>query len=273
MTEFSRQIVLVTGASSGLGLHLTRAWFEAGATVVMVARDAEKLEAARTIVAGDVTEAPTRLLLESCDLTDRAAVERLLRNVAERCGRLDVLVNCAGVSARGTIADTPIAEFDRLWRLNVVGLLNAVQCALPLLHASRGVVVNIGSLAGKTAPRFVGPYAATKHAVAAISQQLRLETAADGVHVLHVCPGPIRRDDAGTRYDAQTTGLPAGAAKPGAGAKIKGLDPAELSKKILRAVAQRQLELIVPAKVRVLLILSAISARWGDWLLSRSTGG
>jgi NAD(P)-dependent dehydrogenase (short-subunit alcohol dehydrogenase family) len=270
MSFWSNKVVLITGASSGLGWHLARAWHEVGARVVLAARDAERLNQA----ANSLSPAPERCLAIPCDITRDDSVKNLIEQIQARFGRLDVLVNCAGASARGTIAETSLADFQKNWELNVLALVRCTQHAIPLLTASRGQIVNIGSLAGKLGARYVGPYAATKHAVSGLSQQLRLELEPAGIHVLHVCPGPIRREDKTPRYAAATMEkLPETAHQPGAGAKLNGIDPAWLAKKIVTATEQRKRELVVPWKANILLLIGTISSRLGDWLLKKMTGG
>jgi len=270
MSYWSDKVVLITGASSGLGLHLARAWFQAGARVVLVARDAERLRAAANSLSPD----SERCLAIPCDVTQDEAVKKLIEQVQSRYGRLDVLVNCAGASTRGKIAETKLAEFQWNWDLNVLAMVRCIQATLPMLTATRGHIVNIGSLAGKVGARYVGPYSATKHAVTGLSQQLRLELEPAGVHVLHVCPGPIRDERTASRYDSETMEkLPAAAHQPGAGAKIRGIDPVWLAKKIVTATERRKRELIVPWKANILLLAGVISTRLGDWLLKKMTGG
>lgn len=268
MSYWTDKVVMITGASSGLGLHLARAWAEQGAKLVMVARDAARLQEA----AQSINVEGLQVNLISCDITNDADVAKMMQDLF--FPRLDVLVNCAGASARGTIAETKLADFDRNWELNVLALVRCTQAALPLLTESRGHIVNIGSLSGKLGARYVGPYSATKHAVTGLSQQLRLELEPAGVHVLHVCPGPIRCEDSSPRYAAATMEkLPDAAHKPGAGAKIRGLDPAWLARKIVHATEKRQRELVVPWKANLLITLGTISTRLGDWLLKKMTGG
>jgi len=126
-------------------------------------------------------------------------------------------------------------------------------------------------LASKSAARFLGGYPATKFAVAAYSQQLRLELAEDGVHVLLVCPGPIARPDAGARYDDVAHDLPAAARQPGGGVKVRGLDPDDLARRILHACQRRSPELVVPARARWLFAIQQLWPRLGDWILRRKT--
>jgi hypothetical protein len=91
------------------------------------------------------------------------------------------------------------------------------------------------------------------------------------VHTLLVCPGPIQRDDAGRRYAEQSANLPASAAEPGGGAKLKGIEPQRLATLIVRACERRQAELVVPWWIRILVALGQLSPRLGDWIVGRMT--
>jgi short-subunit dehydrogenase len=139
------------------------------------------------------------------------------------------------------------------------------------LLQSRGHVVHISTLAGKTASRYLGAYPASKFPLTAYSQQLRLELGPQGLHSLLVCPGPIRRDDAGTRYDQLAADLPAETRKPGGGVKLKGIDPDWLARRILTACERRQAELIVPARAKLLFAIAQLWPAVGDWIVMRMT--
>ena len=141
------------------------------------------------------------------DITEQDQVDALFAQTLDRFGRLDVLVNNAGRSMRGKLADTTPEQFRDLMELNLLALVRCTRAALPHLLAQRGHVVNIGSLASKSAARWVGAYPATKFAVAAYTQQLRLELTPEGLHVLLVCPGPIARAGAWVCRDGGS-GLP-----------------------------------------------------------------
>lgn len=261
------KICLVTGGSAGLGLALAGAWARQGARVVLAARRQEPLEQA----AAELRRLGSEVLTVVADVTCQKDVDRLLATVADRYGQLDLLCNCAGQSARRAILDTTTDDFQQLLEVNLLATVRTTRAAAEMLIASCGHVVNIGSLASKVAPRFLGAYPASKFAVAAYSQQLRLELAPHGLHVLLVCPGPIARDEQTPRYASQSQNLPAEAQRPGGGAKLKQIDPRELAEKILNACQGRRAELIVPGKARLLFVLSQLSPRLGDWLLRRST--
>jgi short-subunit dehydrogenase len=183
------------------------------------------------------------------------------------------LCNNAGLSARSAALDTTPEGFQSLLDVNFIATVRTTRAFASSLIMQRGHLVNIGSLASKVAPRFMGGYPASKHAVAAYSQQLRLELGPEGLHVLLVCPGPIRRSGAGSRYAKQSEDLPEEARQPGAGAKLRGIDPGWLAEKILVACERRKLELVAPGKVRLLLALSQLTPRLGDWLLRKATSG
>jgi len=261
------KVVVVTGGSSGLGRVIAEAFAAAGAKVVIaglepdaVQRAAAEIGAAR----GDVLGIPA-------DVTRQEDVDRLFARALERFGRLDVLVNCAGRSMRGKLIDTTPEQFRELMELNLLATVRCTRAAVPHLLKQRGHVVNIGSLAAKSAARWVGAYPATKHAVAGYSQQLRLELGPEGLHVLLVCPGPIARKEPRLYPLEGLEDLPERARRPGAGIKLKGIPPEKLARAILRACERRRPELVMPAKARLLFAMSQLCPRLGDWIVRKST--
>jgi NAD(P)-dependent dehydrogenase (short-subunit alcohol dehydrogenase family) len=267
MSVRRHQIVLVTGGSGGLGLAIGRAFFAAGAEVVLAARGKDRLREA----AAATSTAERVCSWLAADVTRPDEAEALIGQVVQRHGGLDVLVNCAGRSTRGDIASVTAEQFAELLDVNFLSAVRCTRAALPHLLDRRGHIVNIGSLAAKTASPFLGAYPASKFPLAAYTQQLRLELGPKGLHALLVCPGPLRRDDAGRRYEAHANNVPAEALQPGGGAKLKGIDPDWLARRIVRACERREAELIVPARVRVLLAVSALWPTLGDWMVKKWT--
>ena len=261
MTYWKDKVAVVTGGSAGLGKELAHALVQSQASVAVVARNQERL-------ANACKELGPNTHGFAADVTDARQVEQLRADVINRFGKVDALFNCAGKSSRGAVVDTRPEEFQQLFELNFLSVVRCTQTFVPVLTSARGHVVNIGSLASKVASSYLGAYPASKHPVAAFSQQLRLELSGK-LHVLLVCPGPIARPDAGVRYDAAR--VPDNARKPGGGVKLRGIDPCKLSRRILAACASRQLELVVPAKARLLFVLAQISPRCGDWLIRKMT--
>lgn len=269
MNYWRNKNCLVTGASAGLGLAIARALASRGASVVMNARTQTTLNEA----VKNVNQAGGQAVAMPGDVTSQQDVDRMAQEIASRFGGLDFLCNCAGQSTRSAILETTPDDFQKLWEVNFLALVRMTRSFAPMLVERRGHLVNIGSLASKVAPRYYGGYPASKFAVAAYSQQLRLELGPQGLHVLLVCPGPIARKEGGQRYVETSTNLPASAQQPGGGAKLSLIDPDRLAQRILTACEKRQPELIIPGKVRLLLALGALSPKLGDWLLKKSTGG
>ena len=152
--------------------------------------------------------------------------------------------------------------------LNFFSVVRCTQLVLGHLQESGGHLINIGSLASKTAWPLVAPYTTSKFAMAAYTAQLRIEGPSN-VHYLLVCPGPLVREDAGERYADQSGELGSAAAKPGAGAPVKGVLPGQLAEKIIQACDRRKNELVVPWKSKLLFIVSQFSTRLGDAILKR----
>ncbi len=267
MSYWKNKVVLVTGGSSGLGRVIAEGYGRAGARVVIAALEAD-----------DVRRAADEMQADGCDtlgiqadITRQEDVDRLMAETLDHYGQLDVLVNNAGRSMRGKVLETTPEQFRELMELNLIALVRCTRAAAPHLLARRGHVVNIGSLAAKSAARWVGAYPATKHAVAAYSQQLRLELGAEGLHVLLVCPGPIKRDNPRLYPLEGLEDVPEAARRPGAGVRVKGIPPEWLADAILRACERRQPELVVPGKARLLFAISQLWPRLGDWLVKKNT--
>ncbi len=258
------QIVLVTGGSSGLGRIIAEEFRHVGAKLAIVALEKNDVERAATEIAPDV-------LPIHADITKQDDVDRVFETVQEHFGGLDCLVNNAGRSMRGKVLDTTPEQFQALFDLNVLGTIRCTRAAVPMLLKNRGHVVNIGSLAAKSAARYVGAYPVSKFAVAAYSQQLRLELGPQGLHVLLVCPGPIRRDDERLYPLEGLEGIPDEARAPGAGVKVGRIDPNRLARQILRCCERRQAELVVPWKAKLLFAVAQLSPSFGDWLVRKNS--
>lgn len=260
------KVALVTGGSTGLGKEIALAFAGRGAKVVIAARGRQALEQA----AAEIRRHDSDVLAVPTDVTVDEQVEALVAATLQQFGRLDVLVNNAGRSGRRAVLDVTPEELRQYMELNFYAAVRCTRAAAPHLLATRGHVVNIGSLASKVAPRYMGAYPASKFALAAYSQQLRLELGEQGLHVLLVCPGPLAHDarSYGVEHDPS---LPASAARPGGGAKTKLIDPRRLAEKIITACQRRRPELVVPAKARLLFALAQLWPSLGDYLLKKMT--
>jgi len=257
----------VTGGSRGLGRAIAAVFGDAGAKVVLVARGQQQLEQA----AAELSRLGHEVQAVAADITSQADVDRLFETVVEQHGGIDVLVNNAGRSDRGLAHETTPETFRELMELNLVALARCTRAAVPELLKRQGHLVNVSSLAGKSAARYLGAYPASKFAVSAYTQQLRLELSPQGLHVLLVCPGPIVRDEL-PDYVAETSDdLPPEARRPGGGVKTRAIDPELVAQRIVRACEQRRAELIIPRSARLLFTLMQLSPRLADYLVRLTT--
>ncbi|KQQ21912.1 oxidoreductase [Rathayibacter sp. Leaf299] len=190
----SGTVAVITGASSGIGRATARALAAEGASVALVARREDRLDELVSEIEG---LGGTALALPT-DITDRDRVEAAIATVVERFGRLDVLVNNAGLMLLGPVAETDVEEWERMIAINQLGLLYTTKAALPhLLRAAeddlRGVadIVNISSIAGRQAWGGFAAYAMTKFGVTGFSEALRQEVTKKNVRVGVLQPGAV----------------------------------------------------------------------------------
>ncbi len=270
----AKPVAIVTGGSAGLGLVIAKHFLADGYRVVIVGRDQARLDSAAESLERDTNMTGGQVLAISVDVANQDDAGRIAAETAATFGRVDVLVNCVGTSDRGLVEDLESDRLSMLFTQNVTSMLLCSQAVLPDLRRSSGTIVNIGSLASKVGAPYIGGYAAVKHALVGLTQQMRLELREDGVHVGIVCPGPIRRQDAGARYQAEVNEkLPADAAKPGGGAKVKGLDPDVVAAAVIKCVRKRLPEMILPRHMRLLIAVGNAFPGLGDWLLLKFTSG
>ena len=179
------QSILITGASSGIGEATAVYLAHKGFRVFAAARRKDKLEVLSGLGGGRITPL-------SLDVTDEASIASALETIREDGGDLFGLVNNAGVSVMGPFEEISLEEWRRQFETNVFGLVRLTQAVLPQMRkAGRGRIVNIGSITGRLAAPFQGPYAASKHAVEGLSDSLRREVQPHGVKVSVIRPGFI----------------------------------------------------------------------------------
>jgi len=245
-----RQIVLVTGCRSGFGLHIARDAAQAGHTVYAGLRDPATADALRAETQGlDVTPLP----LDVTDAAQRAAV--VARIVADH-GRIDALVNNAGVALGGPLELVDDDELRHVFEVNVFGLWALTRACLPTMRAAgRGRVINISSMSGRHALPFLGAYAASKFAVEGLSEAWRHELRHFGVDVVLVEPGAYRTDIFGRNRQIARHARDEGAYRPLA-ARIDELfartvartarDPREVSALVVKLLTTRRPALRYP---------------------------
>ncbi|WKL22579.1 SDR family NAD(P)-dependent oxidoreductase [Agrobacterium tumefaciens] len=178
----SGRVIMVSGASRGLGLAIAKRLHEAGFTVAAGARNP------------DAVDVKDRLSADRYDAEEAGSAEAWVEAVAERYGRIDGLVNCAGINPKVRVMDTGEDSLDQMWRINVKGPLRVTRAAIPhLVKTGQGRVINVASLAGRRVGSNVG-YAMTKFAVVALTHGIRQELWDSGVRATALCPGYIATD-------------------------------------------------------------------------------
>ena len=181
--------VIVTGASSGIGRAIAIEFAHRGAQLALAARNTEALDQLATSIraeGGIAISVPT-------DVTQSAAVAALVATTLEKLGRIDILVNNAGIGLHTPIADADANDVEALFRLNVLAAAAVIRAVIPTMRAQRsGMVINISSVAGRIVVPRIGYYSASKFALTAIGDALRLEEHHRGIRVMNVFPGTTR---------------------------------------------------------------------------------
>ena len=183
------KVAVVTGASSGIGETTARLLAKEGCNVVLAARREDRLIALAAELGERTVVAPT-------DVSDPAACAALVARTLERFGSLDILINNAGLGLYGSIAEGDPEDWRKMFDVNVLGVLYTTRAAVrQMLRQGAGDVLFVSSLAGRRVPRADGTvYAATKHAVNAIAEGLRMDVHEKGIRVLNVEPGLVRTE-------------------------------------------------------------------------------
>ena len=189
MSNIEGKVVVITGASSGLGEATARHLASQGASVFIGARRMDRLQ---TVVA-DIQRAGGQVAAKQVDVTKRREVDAFVQAAVTKFGRMDVLVNNAGLMALGPIDKALVDEWDRMVDINIKGVLYGIAAALPVFARQKGGhIINIASVAGHKVSMGGAVYCATKHAVRAISEGLRQEV--DGIRTTIISPGAVQSE-------------------------------------------------------------------------------
>ncbi|KAM2004792.1 hypothetical protein FF1_000250 [Malus domestica] len=185
MEVYGQQVVLLTGCSEGgIGHALARAFAAEGCVVVATSRSVRSM--------ADL-EGDSRFYLQELDVVSEESVERVVSNVLEKYGRIDVVVNNAGVQCVGPLAEVPLSALQHTFNTNVFGSMRLIQAVIPHMASRRkGKIVNVGSVTVAAPTPWAGAYTASKAALHALSDSLRLELRPFGISVITVVPGGIR---------------------------------------------------------------------------------
>jgi NAD(P)-dependent dehydrogenase (short-subunit alcohol dehydrogenase family) len=187
--RFDGASVLITGGSRGLGLALARRFAHEGARLTLLARDGNELERAREELAGTGAD----VIVYECDVGDPDQVDSAVRFVREKRGRIDVLVNNAGIIQVGPVENMTLDDFQEALDVHTWGPLRLMRAVIPQMKAQgKGRIVNISSIGGLVAVPHLLPYVVSKFALTGLSDGMRSELSKDNIQVTTVCPGLMR---------------------------------------------------------------------------------
>lgn len=189
LKPIAEQVIVVTGASSGIGRATAQLAASRGAMVVLAARNAAALET----LAEAIVQAGGRAVAIPCDVSDPASIDRLAEQTVARCGRIDTWVNNAGVAIASRLEKLPLQDARRLFDVNFWGVVNGSLAALPHLGRQGGALINLGSFTSDVAGPYMGMYSASKQAIKGYTDALRIELMMDArpVSVTLIKPAPI----------------------------------------------------------------------------------
>lgn len=244
--------VLITGASAGIGRAAALAFAKKGARLLLAARRRERLEE----VAATARALGGEAIVAETDVADRKQVNSAVGTAVSSFGRLDILINNAGIGYYGLLEETPVEEIEALWAVNMMGTIYATQAAIPLMRKQGGgQIINVASVAGKRGTPGSSVYCATKFAMVGMSDALRVELRGSGIAVSVICPIGTATEFRQASAARSNRDHPA----------IGPIQTAEqVAKAIVRCARKPRPEVIVYPPARILVLINALSPRLAD---------
>lgn len=240
---FNNKIAIVTGAASGLGMGFAKEIGKAGGTVVAADINLEGVEKVVAEIGGSAEA-------HKLDVTDSAAVTKLVDDTVEKHGRIDFIFNNAGIAVQGYVEEIPVADWDAIIDINLKGVAYGTSAAYKhMVKQKSGHIVNTASLAGLTPAPLLAPYSTVKFGVVGMCDSLRVEAAPKGVTVTALCPGFI---ETGIYENARTTGFDTKKAKDSIPGGIVPLDKGV--KKLLDGVVKKKRVVTLPWFAHLLIL-------------------
>jgi short-subunit dehydrogenase len=236
--HFQNQVVLITGASSGIGRRLAIDLATKGATVIGCGRSAERLQQTEE----EMRRANRSCAMMACDLGERREVEEMVGRVVADFGRIDILINNAGIGMRKPFVESSVETVEAIMRTNYLGMVYCTHAVLPSMIArGKGHIVNISSVAGKIGTLNTAAYCASKFAMNGFSESLYHELKPLGIHVSIICPGPVR-----TGFNKSF------ADTPPRSPRSLVVSPEFVSQAVIYAIEQRRFEVVIPRSLALM---------------------
>jgi len=256
--ELVGKVVVVTGASMGIGEAIAKIFAEQGASVVLLSRDAARAEAARLRIG-----LPERTAALSCDVRNSEEIDRVLGLTLHHFKRVDVWINNAGHGLLDSVAQTDMQACHDLFEANFFGAMSAMQAVIPVMRQQGGgAIINISSVAGHLPLPFHASYSATKFALNAIGKAAGVELKKEGIHVLTVCPGYVR-----TAFSENAVrGNELKKVRPDS---VRGITAARVARATLRGYLKQKREVIVPWPMHLPVKLYQLFPAVVEWAMGR----
>jgi short-subunit dehydrogenase len=256
--DMAGKVVVVTGASMGIGEAIAKVFADEGARVALLSRDAGRAEAARHRVGHT-----DRTLAMACDVRNRGDIDRALALTLHHFDRVDVWVNNAGVGIRDSVADMEMSACRELFETNFFGTIACVQAVVPAMRKSGGGdIINISSVAGHIPVPFMAIYSASKFAINALGKGARLELKRDHINVLTVCPGYVRTDfGQHVVADRQFNVRPQ---------SVRGVTAERVARAAYRGYRKRKREVVVPWTMIPVIKLYQLFPGVVDWAMAKA---
>lgn len=251
--EMDGKVVVVTGASMGIGEAIAKVFADNGASVVLLSRDADRAEVARHRVGH--TE---RTIAMACDVRNREDIDRVLAFTLNHFHRIDVWVNNAGVGIRDSVADMEMSACRELFETNFFGTIACMQAVIPHMRGKGGGdIINISSVAGHVPVPFMAIYSASKFAMNAIGKGARAELKHDNINVLTVCPGYVS-----TEFGEHVVAKRQGTVRP---QSVRGVTAERVAHVAYRGYRSGKREVVVPWTMILIIKLYQLFPGLVEW--------
>jgi len=256
------KVVVITGASMGIGEALARAFLQQDCKVVLSSRDLGRLEAARGRIGS-----PERTSAIACDVRNREEVDRLVGLTLHNYGRVDIWINNAGFGLQDSVASMDMRACRDMFDTNFFGAIECMQAVVPAMkRQGGGMIINISSVAGHIPLPYSAAYCATKFAMNAIGKGARMELRASGVHVMTVCPGYINTAFADNVVKGKER------LRVGGANRRRGITAERVAAAVVNACRTEKREVIVPWQHHISVKFYQLFPWLVEWVMSRSVG-